>query len=170
MHLKLITRLFLLIAFFALQLYYSNSAYAQTPEIIKLPKLKEILKPESDTTYVINFWATWCKPCIKELPYFEELQLNYKNEKVKVLLVSLDFKRHLDSQLIPFLKKNKIQSTVLLLDEPDANLWIDIVDPSWSGAIPVTLVINSQDNKRLFYEKEFVYSELENIIKPLIKK
>ncbi len=107
----------------------------------------------ADTTYVVNFWATWCGPCIKELPYFEELNALYSNQAFKQILVSLDDPKKLESKVIPFLTKNKIKSKVVLLADGKANNWIDKVDPSWSGAIPITLILKG--DKKLFFEKEF---------------
>ncbi|MFT4534422.1 MAG: thiol-disulfide isomerase/thioredoxin [Saprospiraceae bacterium] len=106
-----------------------------------------------DTTYVINFWATWCRPCIKELPYFEELNALYEGQAFKQILVSLDDPKKLESKVIPFLKKNKIESNVVLLADGKANSWIDKVESSWSGAIPITLILRG--NEKNFYEKEF---------------
>jgi len=118
---------------------------------------------ENDTTYFVNFWATWCGPCVKELPYIEELNELYKNEKFKVVLVSLDFKRHIDTKLIPFLNKKKIVSDVILLLDSKPNNWIDKVDPEWSGAIPISIVYDK--SKSEFYEREFHSTEeLINII------
>ena len=106
-----------------------------------------------DTTYVINFWATWCGPCVKELPYFEELNALYDGQPFKQILVSLDDPKKLESKVIPFLTKNKIESKVVLLADGKANSWIDKVDPSWSGAIPITLILRGKQKK--FYEQEF---------------
>lgn len=106
-----------------------------------------------DTTYVINFWATWCGPCVKELPYFEELNALYVDQAFKQILVSLDDPKKLESKVIPFLTKNKIQSKVVLLTDVKANSWIDKVDPKWSGAIPITLILKGDERK--FYEQEF---------------
>jgi thiol-disulfide isomerase/thioredoxin len=106
-----------------------------------------------DTTYVINFWATWCGPCIKELPYFEELNALYDGQPFKQILVSLDDPKKLESKVIPFLNNNKIESKVVLLADGKANSWIDRVDPSWSGAIPITLILKGEQKK--FYEREF---------------
>lgn len=106
-----------------------------------------------DTTYVINFWATWCGPCVKELPYFEELNALYDGQPFKMILVSLDDPKQLESKVIPFLTKNKIESKVVLLADGKANSWIDKVDPSWSGAIPITLILRG--NQKKFYEQEF---------------
>jgi len=106
-----------------------------------------------DTTYVINFWATWCGPCIKELPYFEELNALYEGQAFKQILISLDDPKKLDSKVIPFLAKNNIRSEVVLLADGKANSWIDKVDPEWSGAIPITLILKG--DKKIFYEREF---------------
>lgn len=116
---------------------------------------------EEGVTYVVNFWATWCKPCVAELPYFE--QLNEKRNDVKVILVSLDFEQNIDKQVIPFLQKRNIQSQVDILLDQKANDWIDKVDPSWSGAIPATLLI--KDSNKKFYEQSFhSLKELESVL------
>jgi len=120
---------------------------------------------DNDTTYVVNFWATWCGPCVKELPYFESLNKKYEGKAFKQILVSLDFKKQLDSRVIPFIEKENIQSEVVLLADGKANKWIDRVDPSWSGAIPITIIYKGND--RSFYETEF--HSLEEIETELLK-
>lgn len=135
---------------------------AQNVKVIKLNALEEFLKPVNDTTYVINFWATWCKPCVNELPIFNEAHTFFKNQKVKVVLVSLDFKKDLQKRLKPFLKKNPMLPDVYLLDEIDYNAWIDKVDSSWGGAIPATIIIDN--NNKIFLEKELTFSELKSHI------
>ncbi len=132
----------------------------------KFDEFEHHLHLKDDKTYVINFWATWCKPCVKELPYFEQIQAEYKDKNVEVVLVSLDDIRKLESKVIPFVEKNKLQSSLILLDDADYNSWIDKVSPEWSGAIPVTLFYNK--NKREFYEQEFDYQQLENIVKSFL--
>ena len=137
----------------------------QTISIYSFEEFEPLLHKQNDTTYVINFWATWCKPCVKELPYFEKLYSNYKNDKVEVVLVSLDMESQIESKLKPFIKKNELKSRVILLDDPDANAWISKVDSAWSGAIPATLIYKSQ--KRKFYEQSFNYQNLEKALKNL---
>ena len=124
------------------------------------------LQKNNDSIYIINFWATWCKPCIKELPAFEKLASDYSDKKVKLLLVSLDFPDKLESQVIPFIKKNNIQSEVVLLDDADANSWIPKVSPQWSGAIPATVIYKKEDRK--FYEQSFAFEELETELKTFL--
>jgi thiol-disulfide isomerase/thioredoxin len=122
-------------------------------------ELKPFLEKKDNKTYVINFWATWCGPCVKELPYFERINKQYTNKNVEVLLVSLDFPKQLEKQLIPFIKKNKLQSKVVLLDDVNENYWIKAIDSTWTGAIPATIIYNK--NSRKFYEKSFDYKALE---------
>lgn len=110
-------------------------------------------RADGDTTYVVNFWATWCAPCVKELPYFEELRAKYEGKPFKQILVTLDFKKQIDSRVIPFLAEKNIMSEVVLLADGKANSWIDRVDPSWTGAIPITVIYKG--DKRAFYETEF---------------
>ena len=129
--------------------------------------LAPIFAQQNDTTYVINFWATWCAPCVKELPYFEALTEKYAAQKVKVILVSLDFSKQLETKLKPFLAENNLQSEVLVLIDPDANTWVDKVNPAWSGAIPATVVYKGDKNK--FYEKSFEdLAELEEVVTPFL--
>ena len=118
-----------------------------------------MLHQEGSKTYVVNFWATWCAPCIKELPYFEALN---KNQNIDVLLVSLDFPQHKESRLLPFIKKNQLQSKVVHLDDSNENFWINAIDTTWSGAIPATIIYNNQ--KRGFYERLFTQKELETLV------
>ena len=136
-------------------------------EIIKINGLQNLIKEKKHKLHVINFWATWCKPCIKELPKFTDLSRTHP--EVSISLVSLDFVQDLETKVYPFLNKKDIGLRVLLIDELDYNLWIDLVDPSWSGAIPATLIIEPGTGRRIFIEKEFENNELVEAIESFIK-
>jgi len=129
-------------------------------------QLKPYLERKDDKTYVVNFWATWCAPCVKELPYFEKINKAYANQNVEVLLVSLDFPKQVDKKLIPFIKKRNLQSEVVLLHDTNENVWIPAINENWSGALPATLIYNK--NNRKFYEQSFTYEALENELKIFI--
>ncbi|GGE21087.1 hypothetical protein GCM10010831_22690 [Psychroflexus salis] len=116
---------------------------------------------DEQTLYVFNFWATWCKPCVEELPYFEKINQRYDN--VEVTFVSLDFSTKLNELVIPFANKYKLVSNILLLDDTRSFYWIPDVDENWSGAIPATLIFSK--NERAFFEKAFTFEELESEIK-----
>lgn len=123
-------------------------------------ELKPLLEKNDEKTYVINFWATWCAPCVKELPYFEKINKDYKNKNVAVLLVSLDFPKQVEKKLIPFINKRNLQSEVILLDDVNEDVWIKAIDESWSGALPATIIYNKKNRK--FYEQSFDYETLQN--------
>lgn len=127
---------------------------------VKWPTLEKLLNSNTDTTYIVNFWATWCGPCVEELPYFEQLNRNFAGQKVRIVLVSMDFVRDKDKRVVPFVERMNLRNTVWLLNEPDANSWIDRVDPNWSGALPATLILNATHKKRAFYEKSLNYEAL----------
>ena len=133
---------------------------AQSVKEIDSDALKALIYTMNDTTYVVNFWATWCSPCVNEIGYFEELHRQRESEKVKVILVSLDFPNQIDRRVIPFLKEKEITADVLLMTDLDYNSWIDRIDPSWSGAIPATLIYNKET--RVFLEQELTRDELFN--------
>ena len=136
-------------------------------DIYNYSGLEPFLNKTDGKTYVVNFWATWCAPCIKELPHFEKLNDIYSNQDVEVLLVSLDFPKQYDSKLKPFIKEHKLKSKVVALNDVDANSWIPKVSEDWSGAIPATLIYNN--NKRQFYEQSFDYEQLETQIQQFLK-
>jgi thiol-disulfide isomerase/thioredoxin len=129
-------------------------------------ELKPLLNKKDNKTYVINFWATWCAPCVKELPAFEKLKEQYAEMNVEVLLVSLDFPKQKEKKLIPFINRKKIHSKVVLLDDVNEDYWIKEINDQWSGAIPATLIYNA--NSRKFYEQSFDYTTLENELKTFL--
>ena len=135
-------------------------------EIIQFTDLDKLMQKD-DGIYVINFWASWCGPCVVEMPYFETLANDFRVNNVKVVFISLDFKRDLEN-VKKFVKDKKINSPVYILDEPDYDSWIDKVSTKWSGSIPATLI--SQGNKKEFYEQSFDYQTLTEKIKHFFLK
>ena len=157
MHKYLLAILFYLFAF---QMRAQDTLGVQ---VIDFEEFEPYLSKNSDTTYVINFWATWCSPCVAELPHFDRLTTTMVGSPVKVILVSLDFKSQLHSKLIPFIANREVKSKVVFLDAPNPNEWIDLVDPSWSGALPATLIY--KQDVRQFVEQSFEdYESLESIV------
>lgn len=158
----------ILLAWFMLPIYHLTGQEIFRPfKVVDYDQLKPYLSRENDTTYVINFWATWCVPCVGELPYFQDLEKQMEGKPFRLLLVSLDFKKDYDTRLKSFVEKHNLISNVLVLEDIRADVWINDIDPSWSGAIPATLVYKGE--KRLFYERTFHSTEeLLSIVKPLI--
>jgi thiol-disulfide isomerase/thioredoxin len=140
----------------------STVSKAQHAKVVKWDALQKILNTTSDEIQVINFWATWCAPCIKELPLLEKLNAQ-NNLNAKITLINLDYADKID-KVNAFMTRKNIQSEVLLLDEIDYNSWIDKVDKTWSGAIPATLIFNPKTGQRKFVEKALKEGELEDLI------
>lgn len=134
--------------------------------VYKINDLLNRLK-NKDTTYVVNFWATWCKPCVKELPAFDSL-LKQDRNLVKVLLVSLDFKEDIEKKVNPFLLKNKVKCEVVVLDEVNGNDYINKISTEWTGAIPATYFKNKK--KEIFAEQQVNLNELILNLEELMKK
>ncbi len=147
---------------------WATTLYSQEVLIVDFEGFKPHLEKNNDTTYVINFWATWCIPCIKELPEFEKINQKFRNNKFKMLLVSLDFKPQIDSKLLPFIKKNDIKSEVILLSDPNSNEWINKVNNDWTGSIPATVIYNN--DYYYFREGSMTFDELNEIITKNLKK
>lgn len=136
---------------------------------VKLDTLTSILNNDHDSVYVVNFWATWCKPCIEELPYFEEAHAAFSKQNVRIILVSLDSPSELDRVLLPFVNKKQLKSDVLLLDEQNPNEWIDVIEPKWTGSLPATIIQNNRLKKRMFFEKQLEKEELFTSIQSMME-
>lgn len=145
-------------------IFIGNLAFGQQPAVIKIGDLQKLMADRSQEVHIINFWATWCGPCVKELPLFEKITAEGKPH-VKVTLVSLDLDLDPNPEKVyRFVSLKKIQSDVVLLDEADPNSWINMVDKQWSGALPATILINHRTGKRKFIGKALHEGELERYL------
>lgn len=135
-------------------------------QVLDFDGLEPYLNKMDDELHVVNFWATWCAPCVKELPYFEALNDGIEGKSIDVLLVSLDFPDKYESKLLPFIEKYQLRSEVIALDDINQNRWIPAIDDTWSGALPATLIYKG--DKRKFYEGSFTQEELETEIKQFL--
>lgn len=127
-----------------------------------------LLHQKNDTIYVINFWATWCKPCVEELPYFLQLNQKFRDKKFKMILVSLDFEKNIDSKLKPYIRDHDIQAEVVLLADSHQYTWIDRVKKDWGGSIPATIIYNK--DFYFFNEGSMDFDTLNDIITKHIKQ
>ncbi len=157
------TPVIIFILFFGL---VCKSFSQKTAEVIGVDKLMELINDKSEKVRVINFWATWCGPCVKELPYFEKFGAD-NPDQVEVILISLDFVEKLD-RVNNFIQRRGLASQVYLLDDIDYDSWIGKVSNEWSGAIPATMFIDSKSGKHLFFEKEMQEGDLTTIYNILL--
>ena len=150
-----------------LSIWLVNHSYSQSIPQWKIEEVVRSYNHPSDTIYVINFWSTWCQPCLEEIPYMEKISKKYASKKVKLLLVSLDSKKTFP-KLPDIIKKRKITAHVVWLEDKDADRFCPAIDSSWSGAIPATLIIQPNKGIRKFYEDKFSEKSFEEALKYFI--
>ncbi|HKB45130.1 MAG TPA: TlpA disulfide reductase family protein [Chitinophagaceae bacterium] len=136
---------------------------------IKITDLEKTIK-ESKTPLIVNFWATFCKPCVEEIPYFQEAIKKYKKDSVRLLLVSLDLQDFYPVKIKSFAMKRKFTAPILWLDEYNADYFCPKVDSAWSGAIPASLFVNNRTGYRKFFEEQLSKEKLEKEIMAILGK
>ncbi|MBV6639241.1 MAG: TlpA family protein disulfide reductase [Cyclobacteriaceae bacterium] len=137
----------------------ATASHAQEINMISLESLNKLIESPDKKLKVINFWASWCRPCIMEMPHFEAID----KTKATVYFITLDHPQDI-AKAQRMVEKNGIKSKVLLLDEKDADKYITAINEDWSGAIPATLFVDARGRK-YFHEKAFDKPELENYVK-----
>lgn len=135
---------------------------------IKIDKYEQVFNhftKKNDTLYVVNFWATWCAPCVEEMPNFTKANETFKDQKFKMILVSLDRAKDFETKMKPFLTENSITADTYLLDDNTRmNTWIPLINKQWDGKIPVTAFYKKGEQIG-FVPNTLNYETLEKIIK-----
>jgi thiol-disulfide isomerase/thioredoxin len=142
---------------------------AQNVKRIKVEELASYIK-NADHPLVVNFWATWCHPCVHELPYFQSGVKKYSEQKVELVLVSLDFENDYPKKVKNFLRDNKYEGRFYWLDESNADHFCPQIDSRWDGAIPASLFLNPKTGYRNFYQRQLTEPQLELELKALVKE
>ncbi len=155
--------------FFGFALLMATVSFGQKIKSVKAVDLEKIIA-ESKTPLIINMWATWCKPCVEEIPYFLEEIKDNKKDSLTILLVSLDFKEAFPQDISLFAKKRKFTAPIVWLDETNADYFAPKIDAKWSGAIPATLFINNKTGYRKFVEEQISHEQLKKEIKAILVK
>ncbi len=143
-------------------------AQAQQIKTVTPDWIDGINASKNDTLYIVNFWATWCKPCVEELPCFEQLADSCANKKVKIYLVTNDMRKDIATRVTDFIKVKKLTQQVVFINEVNADKWINKVSEEWSGAIPATLMVKGDTGFKHFKEGELTFEELQLLVNQVI--
>lgn len=160
---------FIIIIILGISLFSCKETYKADVKVIENFELIEpFFSKNNDTTYVINFWATTCPPCLRELPLFEKSLIEHKGDKFKIILVNIDDKKRFEKYVLPFLEKLKIKNKVFALVDDNMTSWTAKVNEEWYGALPYT-VIYKNDNKKYYFGAFKNEGELEIEVDKLLK-
>lgn len=157
-------RLFFVIVFCCI----AGAITAQDIPKLKMTDVVKRFSQKSDSIYVINFWATFCKPCVAEIPAFIDITNKYKKDKVKLLLVSVDLPSFYPKRIAAFATKNNFNASIAWLDETDADYFCPMIDSTWSGAIPATIIVNAKTGYKKFFEAEMKGQDFEKELQKAI--
>lgn len=146
-------------------LLVAGAAFSQEIKRVTITELEKIIA-ESRTPLIVNFWATFCKPCVEEIPYFQEEVKKHKN--VQLLLVSLDLKDYYPGKIRKFAEQKQFTAPILWLNETNADYFCPKIDPKWSGAIPATLFVNTKTGYRKFFEEQLSVDTLRKEIMAIL--
>ncbi len=142
---------------------FSGWAFSQEIRLVSIEEVINEMQKKDDTTRVLNLWATWCAPCVKELPYFEEVYQSFKgDEKIKIILLAVE---DTQKKVQAHKDKNLMKATIWFLNEKDPNYWIPKINEDWGGEIPVTIVRNTLLSKEFFHSGELSKEELLEMIR-----
>lgn len=147
-----------------------DGASAELPkvELISAEGLRGKLAQSKGKVVVVNFWATWCPPCVSEMPYFAELYTKYADKPLSLLSLSADAKDTIDKAVIPFQKEKKLPFPIWVLDERDPDAFTEVLGKELSGALPETLIYSKDGELVKAWEGEVTLAQLEEVIAPLL--
>ncbi|MHA6248726.1 redoxin family protein [Pontibacter sp. CAU 1760] len=113
--------------------------------------LRALLQNDTDKTRLVNVWATWCGPCVQELPDFVDINRMYRNRDFELITISAD-KPDKKDKALNVLKKLEASNTNYLFNSEDKYALIEAIDPEWQGALPYTLLI--EPGGKVLYRKQ----------------
>jgi thiol-disulfide isomerase/thioredoxin len=114
----------------------------QAPRLVNANEIKDLVYQQSGRVVLLNFWATWCPPCLVEFPEIVAFEKAYRARGLAVISVSGDSPKRVDSDLLPFLEKHPSDFPVYVMNTDDVEAFMHRIDPEWNGTLPATFFID----------------------------
>ena len=137
---------------------------------IDLEALKGLVTQQREHPLLVNFWATFCDPCRDEFPDLVKIDKDYRPLALEFITISLDDVSEIKTEVPKFLGSMKATMPAYLLDIPDPQLAIDLVDPRWQGSLPATFLYNEKGEIVYSHIGRIKPAELREAIDKVIKK
>jgi thiol-disulfide isomerase/thioredoxin len=148
-------------------LFSAIAVQSQQVKSVKITELEKTIK-ESKTPLIVNFWATFCVPCLQEIPYFQEIASQYKSNDVSLVFVSLDMKEAYPVKVNNMAKKLNLAYPVVWLNETNADYFCPRIDTSWTGGMPSSFFVNNATGYHKFLEEPLSKEKLEKEIQVML--
>ena len=102
--------------------------------------LSKLVKNDTENLLLVNVWATWCGPCVKELPELVTINRMYRNRKFKLVTISMDEPDEGEA-VLKELTRSHVSATNYHLAIDDRDRFANLLDRKWEGPLPYTLLI-----------------------------
>ena len=130
--------------------------------------LDSIIK-EQNNIVLINFWATWCRPCLEEIPILMKLERELKESGFKLVPISLDEPESADILVNPFIQKWFPDFSSYLSVERDMDSMVSVVDTAWNEILPTSYLLNKNGTVVHRIQGSYSLEEFSTMILPLIE-
>jgi thiol-disulfide isomerase/thioredoxin len=138
---------------------------------IKNDELRQLLtRTAGQKPLLVNFWATWCEPCIEEFPDLVKIDAEYKPRGLEFITISLDETEELNKGVPKFLGRVKSTMPAYLLDLEKQEEAFDIIDRDWPGALPFTLLYDGNGQVVFKRSGKLNIAELRGEIEKIVNK
>jgi thiol-disulfide isomerase/thioredoxin len=128
---------------------------------------RALLKSSAGNVVLVDFWATWCAPCRKEMPLLAKLDARLRAKRFKLITVSADEPEQ-QQAAADFLAKSSISGAAYLRRAQDDDKFISSIEPKWSGALPALFLYDRQGKLVKSFLGETEIATLEAAIQKLL--